>query len=148
MQDKKVAIASDHAGFALKKELSSHLKKQGYHICDFGVNDSEHSVDYPDKAKQMISAIKQDSNIWGILVCGSGEGMCMAANRYPFIRAGLGYSEESARLMRLHNNANVLCLGGRLTSFPLALKITDIFLNTPFEGGRHEKRIQKLGEPL
>ena len=103
-------------------------------------------VDYPDKAQLVAADIQEHPQNIGVLICGTGEGMCMAVNKYSFIRAGLVYNEETAKMTRLHNDANVICLGGRTTPPESAIKYLDIFLNTSFEGGRHQRRIQKLGD--
>lgn len=139
----KIALAADHAGFELKQALVEHLKAKGFTPLDLGT-DSDKSVDYPDKAGELTAALIRGEAQMGILLCGSGIGMCMAANRVPGIRAALAPTEEHALLARAHNNANVLCLGSRLTPQQLALRITDVFLSTPFEGGRHQTRIDKL----
>ncbi len=146
MQDKKIIIASDHAGFELKKTLVAHLSEKGYDVTDLGPYTDQTPVDYPDMAALVANDIRTNAQDIGVLVCGSGEGMCMAANKYAFIRAGLVYNEETAKMIRLHNNANVICFGGRMIQPAEAVKALDIFLNTPFEGGRHERRVQKLGD--
>ena len=141
----KIAIASDHAGFPLKDQLADYLKEKGFDVLDLGTNNAETSVDYPLEAEKLVHTIKEEKAPRGILVCGSGIGMCMAANRYSFIRAALVYEVNAAHLARQHNDANVLCLGARMTDFETAKKLVDEFLNTPFEGGRHERRILELG---
>ncbi len=146
MQDKKIIIASDHAGFELKKTLSAHLSEKGYDVTDLGPYTNEVSIDYPDMAQLVAEDIGKNPEHIGVLVCGSGEGMCMAANKYAFIRAGLVYNEQTAEMIRRHNNANVICFGERMTPTDIAAKALDIFLTTPFEGGRHERRVQKLGD--
>jgi len=137
-----IFIASDHAGLEMKKHLLSRFP--GLPFKDLGTHNGD-SVDYPDYAaavcREMEGRLKDSC---GILVCGSGQGMNMRANRFPFIRSALCWNEEVAQLAREHNDANVLCLGGRLISFPQAEKILDVFLNTPFAGGRHQKRVDKL----
>ena len=135
-----IAIASDHAGFKLKEFLSSKLSN----VTDLGT-DSEQSVDYPDSAKVMAEHLKNNPNTMGILICGSGIGITMAANRFNHIRAALCRDAEDAKMSRLHNNANVLVLGGRVTDQAIALEMTKIFIETKFEGGRHENRINKMG---
>ena len=146
MQDKKIIVASDHAGFELKKTLVAHLSEKGYNVTDLGPYTDQTPVDYPDMAQLVADDIRSCPQDVGVLVCGSGEGMCMAANKYAFIRAGLVYNEQTAEMIRRHNNANVICFGGRMTASDVAVKALDIFLNTPFEGGRHERRVQKLGD--
>lgn len=141
----KIAIASDHAGFPLKDQLIGYLKEKGFNVLDLGTDNAETSVDYPLEAEKLVHTIKEEKAPRGILVCGSGIGMCMAANRYPFIRAALVYEVNAAHLARQHNDANVLCLGARMTDFETAKKLVDEFLNTPFEGGRHERRVLELG---
>ena len=147
----KVWIASDHAGLELKNYLISKLSDWKWH--DLGVHDNT-SVDYPDYgdllAKTIEPVVKMEvvTEHFGILVCGSGQGMAMRANRYPFVRAALCWDTESTKLARQHNDANVLCLGGRLLEHDIALKILKTFVETPFEKGRHVGRVQKLGRPL
>ncbi len=139
---KTIFIASDHAGLDLKKHFLSRFPGLPFH--DLGTMTAD-SVDYPDYAAKLCREMEgrlKDS--CGILICGSGQGMAMRANRFPFIRAALCWSEETAHLTREHNDANVLCLGGRLLSFPLAEKIFDKFLTTEFAGGRHQGRVDKL----
>lgn len=138
-----IYIGSDHAGFELKACLCEHLQKQGQQVVDLGP-DQPIRTDYPDSAKKVCEQVLADPQALGILICGSGLGMSMAANRYPAIRAALCSLEYHARLSRLHNNANVLCLGERVTGQGLALDIVDVFLNTDFEGGRHAERLAKF----
>ena len=145
MQDKKIAIVSDHAGFSLKKALVSYLKTIGYEVLDLGPDTDEKSVDYPLQGEKLADSIHNGAVSKGIAICGSGIGICMAVNRFPFIRGALVYQQKAAELAREHNDANVLCLGGRLTDEKTAKQLVDIFLNTPFEGGRHERRVQELG---
>lgn len=141
----KLFIASDHAGFALKQELIAQLAKQtAYQVIDLGPTNDQR-VDYPDYADQVVKQLKDSSATdRGLLICGSGQGMSIRANRYPFIRAGLCASEESVLLARQHNDINVLCLGARLLSVELAKELVTLFLVTPFEGGRHQLRVDKL----
>ena len=139
----KIYIASDHAGFALKEEILKLSQKES--INDLGTNSSE-SVDYPDYAYNLVEHLKSDSDAIGILICGSGIGMSIAANRDKNIRAGLAFNPEIAKLMRQHNNANVLVLPGRFIDVQVALKCVDNFLSTNFESGRHKKRIDKLNK--
>lgn len=138
---KKIYIACDHAGLPLKKNIIDHFKNVSF--VDMGTKD-ESSVDYPDYADQVSIKVSEDANAVGILVCGSGQGMAMRANKYTKIRAALCWTEEIAKLAREHNDANVLCMGSRTTDHALALKITEIFLKTDFAGGRHQQRIEKL----
>jgi ribose 5-phosphate isomerase B len=139
---KKILIASDHAGFGLKEHLKKYLSSN-YDVLDLGTN-SEVSVDYPDFGLALAKAIEDKKAEQGILVCGSGVGISIAANRNKAVRAALVNNEELARLSRLHNNANVICLGARLTNPETAVKLVNIFLTTSFEGGRHQTRVDKL----
>lgn len=139
---KKIYIANDHAGYELKIELCKHLEELGYDVVDLGTNGKD-SVDYPDFAYKLAQSIKNDD--FGILICGSGIGISIAANRHKNIRAALCDSEIYAKLSREHNDANVLCLGGRLLGIDRAKSIVDTFLNTDFSNGiRHKNRIEKL----
>ncbi len=139
-----IVIGSDHAGLELKKQLSVFLEKQKHSIIDVGT-DSLDSCDYPDIAKKLVKTVAQKKGSQGILVCGTGIGMSMAANRYGGIRAALCHSVETAQLAREHNNANVLCLGARITSLEHAKSIAKTFLETEFsQQQRHQKRIEKL----
>ena len=137
--DKKLYIASDHAGFALKDKLCEHFKS----LVDLGTN-SEESVDYPDFAHKLTNEVLKDAGNLGILICGTGVGMSMAANRVKGIRAGLVSNNEIARLIRQHNNANVLVLPGRFMDEEEAIKSVKIFIETEFEAGRHQARIDKI----
>ena len=140
---KKIYIASDHAGFKLKNEIIKKFSKKFY-LKDLGPNNSFKRVNYADYAHKLCKKVtKKNTNI-GILVCGSGIGMSMAANRHKKIRAALCYSVKNSKLSRLHNNANVITLGSRLTNKKLAFKCLNTFLITDFEGGRHTKRIKKI----
>lgn len=143
---KKILIASDHAGFDLKDLLVSYLKDKNYEILDLGPDNNQISVDYPLQAKKLTDKMTAGEADSGILVCGSGIGMCIAANRVPNIRAALVYEKQAAELARRHNDANVLCLGGRMTDFETAKQLVDIFLTTPFDGDRHTRRVQELEE--
>ena len=136
---KKIFIASDHAGFDLKTKLNKHFSS----IIDLGTN-SNKSVDYPDFANKLTHEILNNKESIGILICGSGIGMSIAANRHPNIRAGLVHNAELAKLIRQHNNANVLVLPGRFIDVQEAIKCVENFLNTEFESGRHKKRIDKI----
>lgn len=138
-----IALASDHGGFELKNQLVEKLKKDGYDVLDLGTHTTD-SVDYPDIAALMADAIKTGKAERGILLCGTGIGISIAANRFPFIRAALVHDAFGARLCRQHNNANVLVMGGRNTGVEVAFECADIFLNTEFLGGRHERRVEKL----
>ncbi len=138
-----IAIASDHGGFELKNALVEHLKKEGYNVADLGTHTAD-SVDYPDIAARMAEAIKNGEAERGILLCGTGIGISIAANRFPFIRAALVHDAFGARLCREHNNANVLVLGGRTTGPEVAFDCARIFLTTDFLGDRHARRVEKL----
>jgi ribose 5-phosphate isomerase B len=138
-----VFIASDHAGFSLKAVLVAHLHGKGHNVHDLGPADAT-SCDYPDSARAVTGKLLAHSEAFGILICGTGIGMSMAANRVHGIRAALATCEFHARACRAHNNANVLCLGARVTGPGLATDLADIFLATPFEGGRHLKRVEKF----
>ena len=139
----KIALASDHAGFLLKKLVEKQLKGKGYEVLDLGTN-SEDPVDYPDYANLMAETLKEGEVKVGGLICGSGLGMSMVANRHKGIRAALCHSSKSAELARLHNDANILVLGGRLIKQKDAMSCLDKFLSTRFEGGRHSKRVSKI----
>ena len=140
---KQIFIASDHAGFILKKNIIKKFSKK-INFKDLGTNNSYQSVNYPDYAHKLCkNVIKNKSNI-GILICGSGMGMAMSANKHKKIRAALCYSPKNAKLSRLHNDANVITLGSRLTKKETAFKCIITFLRTKFEGGRHIKRIKKI----
>ena len=140
---KKVFLASDHAGFVLKKNICKFLTNKGIKILDLGPK-NKNSVDYPDFAHLLAKKMKLKNNNIGVLVCGSGIGMSMAANRHKNIRAALCHNIKSAKLSRMHNNANVIAIGSRLTKKNLALKCVNVFLKTPFDGGRHLRRIKKI----
>ena len=140
---KKLYISSDHAGYKLKEEIKKKFKNK-YNFQDLGTNNSKVSVNYPDYAHKLCKKIVNNSKNIGILICGSGMGMSMAANRHKKIRAAICYSVKNTKLSRLHNNANIITLGSRLTKKNTAFKCIEAFLNTKFEGGRHEKRIKKI----
>ncbi|MBQ1216973.1 MAG: ribose 5-phosphate isomerase B [Clostridia bacterium] len=138
-----IVIASDHAGFALKGVVKAYLTEKGYTVIDCGT-DSEASCDYPVFAKALCKEIKDGNAQLGILICGTGIGMSMAANKVKGIRAALCSDCFSAKFTRAHNDSNVMCLGARVMGEGLALELVDIFLNTPFEGGKHLRRINML----
>ena len=140
---KKIFISSDHAGFKLKEDIKYFLKKRKYSFIDLGP-DNDNRVDYPDYAHSVAKKVKINKNYRGILVCGSGMGMNIAANRHKNIRAAQCYNVKSTKLSRLHNDANIITLGSRLLSKKNALNCVSIFLKTKFEGGRHSKRIKKI----
>lgn len=141
MNSKKIAIASDHAGFELKEKVKKYLLENGYDITDCGTYSPE-SCDYPVFANKLCLELKDSPEMMGVLICGTGIGMSMAANRHPHIRAALCHNEFTAKLTRLHNNANVLCMGARTIGEELALETLKTFLSTEFMGGKHERRIQ------
>ena len=138
-----IAIASDHGGFEMKEFIKTKLETAGYRTKDFGTH-SDSSVDYPDMIPPLAESINNGDFEIGIIICGSGNGAQMTANKYSGIRAGLCWNEEQAMLTRLHNNANILALPGRFIPLEQAWKITRIFLTTDFEGGRHTKRVDKI----
>ena len=140
---KKIVLASDHAGFKLKEEVKKFLIKKNQTVLDLGTR-NEGSVDYPDFAHLLCSKMKKNNNQFGILICGSGTGMAMTANKHKNIRAAVCYNAKSTKLSRLHNNANVMTIGARLTKKNVALKCVNIFLKTSFDGGRHLRRIKKI----
>lgn len=141
----KIAIASDHGGFELKQKLIEYYAKKGLMLEDFGTHSSE-SCDYPLIARKVTDAILDKKADLGILICGSGIGISIAANRVKGIRAALLYNAEVAHLAREHNNANIAVFGGRMQSFEDVVKYFDIFMNAKFEGGRHQRRIDELDE--
>ena len=138
-----VAIGADHAGFAYKQELVAFLEQQGYGVRDFGTYTAE-SADYPDFAHAVAEAVESGACAMGVLVCGSGNGVAMTANKHPNIRAALCWQPDLAALARQHNNANVLCLPERFVSSETAQACLTAFLTTEFEGGRHERRVGKI----
>lgn len=139
----KIAIGSDHAGFSTKQKVIKYLKMSGHTPADFGP-DSEDSVDYPDYAKKVALGVSKNKYKFGILICGSGIGMCMAANKVKNIRAANNYNKETAEMSRCHNDANVLCLGARMLTMSRIKTIIKTFLTTDFEGGRHQRRVKKI----
>lgn len=139
----QIGIASDHAGFQLKERLKQHLQQKGYEVQDFGT-DGEQSVDYPDYVHPLSKQVNEQLLPLGVAVCGSGEGVCITANKYPNVRAALVWNSEVAALSRQHNNANIICLPARFVSDEQALEAVDVFLQTAFEGGRHQKRVEKI----
>ena len=139
----KIAIGSDHAGFEYKEALKEWLISNGYETKDFGTFTQE-SADYPDFAHPVSDAVEKKQFDFGVLVCGSANGVAIVANKHQGIRAAICWNEELASLSRQHNNANVVCLPARFISYDLAVKITDRFLHENFEGGRHERRVSKI----
>ena len=141
----KIALGSDHGGFKLKNEIISYLKENGYEIKDFGTYTTE-SCDYPEYAQKVAEVVANKEFDFGILVCGTGIGISMSANKVPGIRAALCSDTFSAHATREHNNANILALGERIVGPGLAIDIVKTFLNSEFEGGRHQNRIDKISE--
>lgn len=139
----KIATGSDHAGFKLKEIIKKHLTDKGIDVKDFGTF-SEDSVDYPDYAHPVANAVENKEVDYGIIMCGSGNGINMAANKHKGIRAALCWDAEIAKLARQHNDANILTLPGRFIEEEEAKKAVDVFLETAFEGGRHQKRVEKI----
>lgn len=146
MSNDTIAIACDHGAFDLKEHLKAFLEGKGLSVLDLGVNNTE-SVDYPDYGYAMAHAIKDGKASRGILLCGSGIGISIAANRFPEIRAALVHDVTGTRLCREHNDANVICFGGRMIGSDLAEECVNTFLATDFEGGRHQRRVDKLSNP-
>lgn len=144
MTDNAIVIGSDHAGYSLKQVLVAHLEEKGWTVVDVGTNGLD-SVDYPDFGAAVAHGLKDGKAPLGIVVCGTGIGISIAANRHDWVRAGLCHDTTSARLCRLHNDANVLALGARLIGEEVAKDCVDVFLATDFEGGRHQRRVDKLG---
>ena len=140
---KKICIASDHAGFQLKESIKNFLINKNISTIDLGPM-NENSVDYPDFAKKVANRVKSKKSDIGILVCGSGTGMAISANKTKKIRAAVCYNLKSTRLSRQHNNANIISIGSRLTKKNTALKLVSVFLKTKFEGGRHLRRVKKI----
>jgi ribose 5-phosphate isomerase B len=140
---KTIPIASDHGGYEMKTFLAEKLRAAGYEVVDFGTHSSE-SVDYPDMIHPLADAVAQRKFPLGIIMCGSGNGAQLAANKHKGVRAALCWNVELARLAREHNDANILSLPGRFIPFDLAWEMVQVFLNTAFAGGRHEKRVKKI----
>ena len=140
---KKIFISSDHAGYNLKEQIKKKFKRK-FLFDDLGTDNSKISVNYPDYAHKLCRKISSNTKNMGILVCGSGMGMAMAANKHKKIRAAVCYSVKNTKLSRLHNNANIITLGSRLTKKNIAFKCIEVFVNTKFEGGRHKKRVKKI----
>lgn len=146
MADKIIAVASDHAGFDLKQTIKDDLLSFGWRVLDLGA-DGTMSVDYPDFGFALARMLKEGKVQRGVLVCGSGIGISIAANRYPEVRAALVNDALAARMARKHNNANVICFGGRMIGVDVARDCLKVFLETDFEGGRHQRRVDKLSSP-
>ena len=141
--EKEIAIASDHAGFLLKEKIKNILQEEGIYFRDFGTR-TEESVDYPDFIHPLARAMNEGKFSFGVILCGSGNGVAMVANKYPCVRAAVCWNEETTRLSRQHNNANVIAVPARFVSGDEAVHFVRIFLNTAFEGGRHERRVKKI----
>jgi ribose 5-phosphate isomerase B len=139
----KIAIGADHAGYQLKDKLSVFLQSAGYEVMNFGTNNAD-SCDYADFAHPLALAVETGTFDFGILICGTANGMLMTANKHQGIRAGLAWNEEVASLIRQHNNANILGIPARFVSDETAIDMVKVFLKTPFEGGRHQKRLEKI----
>jgi ribose 5-phosphate isomerase B len=139
-----IAIGADHAGFEYKELLKNYLSEKGYTIIDFGTN-SNASVDYPDYVHPLAAEVASGQIEMGILICGSANGVCMTANKHRDIRAALCWNTEVAKLSRQHNNANIICLPARFVTIDDAQQMVDAFLTTEFEGGRHQTRVDKIG---
>lgn len=140
-----IALGCDHGGFEHKNAIAEHLKERGFKVVDYGIHENV-SVDYPDIAEKLCNGILKGEANLGILVCGTGIGMSIAANKHKGIRAAACSEHFSAKYTRLHNNSNVLCLGGRVIGVGTAIELTDLFVDTEFEGGRHQKRVDKITE--
>ena len=141
----KIAIGCDPGGFEHKNAIAEHLKERGFQVTDFGIYENK-SVDYPEIALKVANSVAAGENTLGILVCGTGIGMSMAANKVNGIRAAAVSDHFSAKYTRLHNNANILCLGGRVIGIGTALELADLFVDTEYEGGRHQKRLDMIAE--
>jgi ribose 5-phosphate isomerase B len=139
----KIAIGGDHAGFNYKQQIYAMLSEMGHEVTDFGPF-SDASVDYPDFAHPLASSVEKGEQELGILICGSGNGVAITANKHQGVRAALCWLDELGALARQHNNANILCLPARFITIELARQITSTFISTPFEGGRHENRVAKI----
>lgn len=142
---KALGLASDHGGFEMKEFIKKKLSDQGFSVKDYGT-DSMASIDYPDVIHPIANDINKGVLKRGIILCGSGNGAQITANKYPNVRAALGWTAEQAKLSRQHNDANILSLPGRFVSFELAWEMVQIFLNTDFEGGRHAQRVNKIAQ--
>ena len=139
----KIAIGSDHAGFGYKTEVKGHLANTGHDVVDHGTF-TDASCDYPDYAHAVALAVEKGEAEFGVLICGSANGVCMTANKHAGIRAALCWEKEIAVLARSHNNANVICLPARFVNIEAAIEMADVFIATAFEGGRHQNRVNKI----
>jgi ribose 5-phosphate isomerase B len=143
MQQRIIPIGADHAGFQLKEAVKKHLESKGYTVKDFGCH-SEDSIDYPDFGHPVAKMVEENTGMIGVLICGSGNGINMTANKHQGIRSALCWKKEIAELARLHNNANIITLPARFISEAEAIEMIDVFFSTSFEGGRHQNRIDKI----
>ena len=143
----KIVIGCDHAGFDMKEYLKINLNKDIYELIDYGTY-TDASCDYPDFSHTVAKAVNDGEFRFGILICGSGNGVCMVANRYEKVRAAICWNKDTARLARSHNDANIICLPSRFIDLNLAKEMVEIFLTTEFEGGRHQRRIDKISKKL
>jgi ribose 5-phosphate isomerase B len=139
----KISIGNDHAGPEYKKAIVAMLKSKGYEVTNYGT-DSEDSVDYPDFGHPVANDVSEGKADFGIVICGSGNGIAMTVNKHPKVRAGLCWTKEIAVLIRLHNDANIISIPARFTSIPQAVEMVETFLSTEFEGGRHQNRVNKI----
>lgn len=139
----KISIGADHGGYDLKQALIAHLEKQGHTVSDFGTQ-SRDSVDYPDFSKAVGESISNKETDYGVLICTSGIGVSIAANKITGVRAGMAFNEDMAMYMKLHNDANIICFGQKYITAYMASKMLDMFLATNFEGGRHQRRVEKI----
>jgi len=146
-KEERIPIASDHGGFLMKQYIIDKLEEVGYSVKDFGTH-SEASVDYPDFIHPLAKAVNDGEFKRGIILCGSGNGAQITANKYLHVRAGLGWSVEQAKLTRMHNDSNILSLPGRFVPLEEAWQMVKVFLETPFEGGRHKRRVEKIEKIL
>jgi len=140
---KLIPIGCDHAGFELKEIITNHLKESGYDVKDFGTYSTE-SVDYPDYGHAVAKMVEENSGMFGIVICGTGNGINMTVNKHRGIRSALCWSKEIASLARQHNDANIIALPSRCISHEQGVEMVDVFLSTPFEGGRHQNRVNKI----
>jgi ribose 5-phosphate isomerase B len=141
--EKSIAIGSDHAGFDYKETLKKHLSAQGFHVSDMGTHDTS-SVDYPDFAHPVAKAVESKEAAFGILICGSANGVAITANKHQGVRAAICWGDELSALARQHNDANIICIPARFVSETVAITMVDTFMNTAFEGGRHQNRVNKI----
>ncbi len=143
MKTSKIAIGADHAGFEMKSLLISEIEKLGYEVTDFGT-DSSDSVDYPDYVHPLARTINDGAMDFGVLICGSANGVAMTANKHKNVRAAIAWRKDVSALARQHNDANILCIPARFVNYEQAKEIITTFLSTPFEGGRHQNRVKKI----